>query len=204
MAGGGRHHRAGHRLESGLWFRPGGLPARGGGYRIMYLHVPAIWSMGIYAAMAVAAFTGLWSTGSENGPAAHLPSRRWRRWGRCAQLHRAGHRRGVGQTDVGRTVGVGRALTSGLVLLCFSTGAIALWRTFDDRKWPKTRGGILVLVGVVNLLVIHYSVGGGTPCTEGLDADAAEHRQRCARRYAGPSAGYLLLWRRCRDAGCAT
>ncbi len=30
------------------------------GYRIMYLHVPAaIWSMGIYAAMAVAAFTGL-------------------------------------------------------------------------------------------------------------------------------------------------
>lgn len=29
-------------------------------YRIMYLHVPAaIWSMGIYAAMAVAAFTGL-------------------------------------------------------------------------------------------------------------------------------------------------
>ncbi len=39
--------------------RPGGLPA-GEGYRIMYLHVPAaIWSMGIYAAMAVAAFTGL-------------------------------------------------------------------------------------------------------------------------------------------------
>ncbi|RFN19014.1 cytochrome c biogenesis protein, partial [Salmonella enterica] len=33
---------------------------QGEGYRIMYLHVPAaIWSMGIYAAMAVAAFTGL-------------------------------------------------------------------------------------------------------------------------------------------------
>ncbi|EAM6837415.1 heme ABC transporter permease, partial [Salmonella enterica] len=33
---------------------------QGESYRIMYLHVPAaIWSMGIYAAMAVAAFTGL-------------------------------------------------------------------------------------------------------------------------------------------------
>ncbi|EDQ8686839.1 cytochrome c biogenesis protein CcsA, partial [Salmonella enterica] len=33
---------------------------QGESYRIMYLHVPAaIWSTGIYAAMAVAAFTGL-------------------------------------------------------------------------------------------------------------------------------------------------
>uniref|UniRef100_UPI00398C6507 cytochrome c biogenesis protein CcsA n=1 Tax=Salmonella enterica TaxID=28901 RepID=UPI00398C6507 len=33
---------------------------QGEGYRILYLHVPAaIWSIGIYAAMAVAALTGL-------------------------------------------------------------------------------------------------------------------------------------------------
>ncbi|EAR7793345.1 cytochrome c biogenesis protein CcsA, partial [Salmonella enterica] len=33
---------------------------QGESYRIMYLHVPAaVWSMGIYASMAVAAFIGL-------------------------------------------------------------------------------------------------------------------------------------------------
>ncbi|AIT51048.1 hypothetical protein SEEN554_17150 [Salmonella enterica subsp. enterica serovar Newport str. CVM 21554] len=59
VAGGSRHHRAGHRLGPGLWFRPADYQ-QGESYRIMYLHVPAaIWSMGIYAAMAVAAFTGL-------------------------------------------------------------------------------------------------------------------------------------------------
>ncbi|WP_254558091.1 cytochrome c biogenesis protein, partial [Salmonella enterica] len=46
------------------WVRGFGIaPAdyqQGESYRIMYLHDPAaIWSMGIYAAMAVAAFTGL-------------------------------------------------------------------------------------------------------------------------------------------------
>ena len=46
------------RLGMGLRLRAGGLPA-GESYRIIYLHVPAaIWSMGIYSAMAVAAFTG--------------------------------------------------------------------------------------------------------------------------------------------------
>ncbi len=56
-----------------------------------------------------------------------LPSRRWRGGG-GVHLHRAGHRRrGVGQTDVGRTVGVGRASTSELVLLFLYAGVIALW-----------------------------------------------------------------------------
>ncbi|UHM89392.1 cytochrome c biogenesis protein [Rahnella victoriana] len=33
---------------------------QGNSYRIMYIHVPAaIWSMGIYSAMAIAAFIGL-------------------------------------------------------------------------------------------------------------------------------------------------
>ncbi|VDY40343.1 heme exporter protein C [Salmonella enterica subsp. enterica serovar Daytona] len=79
---------------------------QGEGYRIMYLHVPAaIWSMGIYAAMAVAAFirAGL---ADENG---HPCRRGDGAGGGGVLLHRAGHRRGVGQTDVGHLVGVGRA-----------------------------------------------------------------------------------------------
>ncbi len=43
----------------GLWLRPRGLSA-GGTSRIMYLHVPtAMWSMGLYLAMAVTAFVGV-------------------------------------------------------------------------------------------------------------------------------------------------
>lgn len=48
-----------NRIDLGLWLRACGLSA-GQSYRIIYLHVPAaIWSMGIYASMAVAAFIGL-------------------------------------------------------------------------------------------------------------------------------------------------
>ncbi len=42
---------------------------QGNSYRIIYLHVPAaIWSMGIYASMAVAAFIGpVWQMKMANG-----------------------------------------------------------------------------------------------------------------------------------------
>lgn len=35
---------------------------------------------------------------------------------------------------------------------------IALWHAFDDRRLAGRAAGILVLVGVVNLPIIHYSV----------------------------------------------
>lgn len=75
---------------------------QGESYRIMYLHVPAaIWSMGIYAAMAVAAFTGLvWQMKMASlAVAAMAPVG-------AVYTFIA---RGVGQTDVGHLVGVGRA-----------------------------------------------------------------------------------------------
>lgn len=49
-------------------------------------------------------------------------------------------------------------LTSELVLLFLYAGIIALWHAFDDRRLAGRAVGILVLVGVVNLPVIHYSV----------------------------------------------
>ncbi|SUH06193.1 heme exporter protein C [Salmonella enterica subsp. enterica] len=77
---------------------------QGEGYRIMYLHVPAaIWSMGIYAAMAVAAFTGLvWQMKMATlAVAAMAPV------GGGVHLHRAGHRRGVGPNRCGAPGGCG-------------------------------------------------------------------------------------------------
>jgi heme exporter protein C len=49
-------------------------------------------------------------------------------------------------------------LTSELVLLFLYIGAIALWHAFDDRRLAGRASGILVLIGVVNLPIIHYSV----------------------------------------------
>lgn len=45
-----------------------------------------------------------------------------------------------------------------LVLLFFYVGVIVLWYVFDDCKMVGCVVGILVLVGVVNLLVIYYFV----------------------------------------------
>ncbi len=70
---------------------------QGNSYRIIYLHVPAaIWSMGIYASMAVAAFIGLvWQMKMANW--------RWRRWPHWCRvyLYCHGYRLCMGKTDVG-------------------------------------------------------------------------------------------------------
>lgn len=70
----------------------------------------------------------------------------------------AGQRRGMGQADVGDWWIWDARLTSELVLLFLYAGVIALWHAFDDRRLAGRAAGILVLVGVVNLPIIHYSV----------------------------------------------
>ncbi len=109
-------------------------------------------------------------------------------------LHRAGHRRGMGQTDVGHWWVWDARLTSELVLLFLYAGVIALWHAFDDRKMAGRAAGILVLVGVVNLPVIHYSVEwwntlhrGSTRMQQSIDP-----AMRSPLRWA--IAGYLLLF----------
>lgn len=164
---------------------------QGEGYRIMYLHVPAaIWSMGIYAAMAVAAFTGLvWQMKMASlAVAAMAPV-------------------GAVYTFIALVTGAAwgkpmwgtwwvwdARLTSELVLLFLYAGVIALWHAFDDRKMAGRAAGILVLVGVVNLPVIHYSVEwwntlhqGSTQMQQSIDP-----AMRSPLRWA--IAGYLLLF----------
>ncbi|AZK52753.1 heme ABC transporter permease [Salmonella enterica subsp. enterica serovar Derby] len=162
---------------------------QGEGYRIMYLHVPAaIWSMGIYAAMAVAAFTGLvWQMKMASlAVAAMAPV--------GAVYTFIALVTGAAQTDVGHPVGVGRALTSELVLLFLYAGVIALWHAFDDRKMAGRAAGILVLVGVVNLPVIHYSVEWWNTLHQGSTRmqQSIDPAMRSPLRWA--IAGYLLLF----------
>ncbi|HEM8062996.1 TPA: heme ABC transporter permease [Enterobacter hormaechei] len=128
---------------------------QGESYRIMYLHVPAaIWSMGLYFAMAVAAFVGMvWQIKmADLTVAAMAPV------GAAFTLVALVSGSAWGKPMWGTWWIWDARLTSELVLLFLYAGIIALWHAFDDRRLAGRAAGILVLVGVVNLPIIHYSV----------------------------------------------
>ncbi|MBE2893934.1 heme ABC transporter permease [Spirabiliibacterium falconis] len=141
-------------LVWGLAFAPADYQ-QGNGFRMIYVHVPsAIWSMGIYASMAVAAAVGLiWQIrqaylamiaiapiGATITFLALLTGAIWGKpmWG---------------------TWWVWDArLTSELILFFLYLGIIALYNAFDDSRQGAKVAGVLALVGVVNLPIIHFSV----------------------------------------------
>lgn len=128
---------------------------QGESYRIMYLHVPtAIGSMGIYLAMAIAAFAGaVWQVKmAELSVAALAPV------GAVCTFVALVSGSAWGKPMWGTWWVWDARLTSELVLLFLYAGIIALWHAFDDRRLAGRAAGILVLVGVVNLPIIHYSV----------------------------------------------
>lgn len=128
---------------------------QGQSYRIMYLHVPAaIWSMGIYAWMAIAAFIGLvWQIKmSDMAVAAMAPV------GAVYTFIALVTGSAWGKPMWGTWWIWDARLTSELVLLFLYVGVIALYNAFDDRRLAGRAAGILVLVGVVNLPIIHFSV----------------------------------------------
>lgn len=128
---------------------------QGESYRIIYLHVPAaIWSMGIYAGMAVAAFIGLvWQLKMANlALAAMAPV------GAILTFIALVTGSAWGKPMWGTWWVWDARLTSELALLFLYVGVIALWHAFDDRRQAGRAAGILVLIGVVNLPIIHYSV----------------------------------------------
>ncbi|NIF30856.1 heme ABC transporter permease [Enterobacter sp. Cy-643] len=128
---------------------------QGQSYRIMYLHVPAaMWSMGIYASMAMAAFIGLvWQIKT-----ADLAVMAMAPVGAAFTFIALVTGSAWGKPMWGTWWIWDARLTSELVLLFLYVGAIALYSAFDDRRLAGRAAGILVLVGVVNLPIIHFSV----------------------------------------------
>lgn len=128
---------------------------QGDSYRIMYLHVPAaMWSMGLYFAMAMAAFVALvWQIKmAELAICALAPV------GAACTFIALVSGAAWGKPMWGTWWIWDARLTSELVLLFLYAGIIGLWHAFDDRRLAGRAVAILVLVGVVNLPVIHYSV----------------------------------------------
>ncbi|NIF46471.1 heme ABC transporter permease [Enterobacter sp. Ap-1006] len=128
---------------------------QGQSYRIMYLHVPAaMWSMGVYASMAIAAFIGLvWQIKT-----ADLAVMAMAPIGAAFTFIALVTGSAWGKPMWGTWWIWDARLTSELVLLFLYVGAIALYSAFDDRRLAGRAAGILVLVGVVNLPIIHFSV----------------------------------------------
>lgn len=138
----------------GVMFAPADYQ-QGDSFRIIYIHVPsAIWSMGIYVSMAIAAFIGIvWQLKLSNMAAAAM-----------API-------GAVYTFIALVTGAvwgkpmwgawwvwDARLTSELILLFLYLGVIALYHAFDDQKTAAKAAGILAIVGVINIPIIHYSV----------------------------------------------
>lgn len=141
-------------LYLGLWVAPPDYQ-QGESYRIMFVHVPAAWmSMFIYVFMAVlSGIAMIWNIKLADVMAQS-----------SAAL-------GASFTFLALTTGSlwgkpmwgawwvwDARLTSELILLFLYLGYIALTAAIEDTRVAGRAGGILILVGVVNIPIIHYSV----------------------------------------------
>lgn len=137
---------------------------QGDGFRIIYIHVPsAIGSMAVFALMAVASATGLiWRLRMAHAvtiAAAPLGA---------AFTFLALVTGSLWGKPMWGTYWVWDArLTSELVLLFLYFGVIAIIRAFPDQRTGDRAGAIFVLVGAVDLPIIHYSVQWWTTLHQG-------------------------------------
>jgi heme exporter protein C len=128
---------------------------QGDSYRIMFVHVPSAWmSLFIYVLMAVlSAISLVWnikladvmvsSSAVIGASFTFLALATGSLWGKPMW--------GAWWVWDAR-------LTSELILLFLYLGYIALVAAIDDKRVAARAGGVLILVGVVNVPIIHYSV----------------------------------------------
>jgi heme exporter protein C len=128
---------------------------QGDSYRIMFVHVPAAWmSMFIYTFMAVlSAINLIW-----NIKLADVMVRSSAALGASFTLVALVTGSLWGKPMWGTWWVWDARLTSELILLFLYLGYIALVSAIEDVRTAARAGGVLVLVGVVNIPIIHYSV----------------------------------------------
>ncbi|WP_301098580.1 heme ABC transporter permease [Otariodibacter sp.] len=138
----------------GLAFAPKDYQ-QGDSYRIIFIHVPAaIWSMGVYGTMAVAALIALvWQIRQ-----ASLAMISMAPIGAVLSFISLVTGAIWGKPMWGTWWVWDARLTSALVLFFLYLGVIALYTAFQDRKTGAKAAGILSIVGVINLPIIHFSV----------------------------------------------
>ena len=138
----------------GLGFAPKDYQ-QGDSYRIIFIHVPAaIWSMGVYGSMAVAALiAAVWQIRQ-----AHLAMISMALIGAVFAFLSLVTGAIWGKPMWGTWWVWDARLTSALVLFFLYLGVMALYSAFQDRNTGAKAAGILSMVGVINLPIIHFSV----------------------------------------------
>ncbi|MCI5763620.1 heme ABC transporter permease [Actinobacillus porcinus] len=138
----------------GLAFAPADYQ-QGNSFRIMYVHVPtAIWSMGVYGSMAVAALTGLvWQIKN-----AHLSVMAMAPIGAVFTFLALVTGAIWGKPMWGTWWVWDARLTAELILFFLYLGVMALYSAFSDRSKGMKAAAVLCVVGVINLPIIHFSV----------------------------------------------
>ncbi|TDQ59652.1 heme exporter protein C [Mesocricetibacter intestinalis] len=138
----------------GLAFAPADYQ-QGNSFRIMYVHVPsAIWSMGIYASMAVAAAVGLiWQIKQ-----AHLAVIAMAPVGTVLTFLSLVTGAVWGKPMWGTWWVWDARLTASLILFFLYLGVLALYSAFQQRSTGMKAAAVLCVVGVINLPIIHFSV----------------------------------------------
>lgn len=128
---------------------------QGESYRIMFIHVPAAWmSMFIYIVMAGWAVAGLiWNTRLSSMMATALAPT-----GAMFTFIALWTGALWGKPTWGTYWVWDARLTSELILLFLYIGFIALQASIDDPRRAARAGGLLALVGIVNVPIIYWSV----------------------------------------------
>lgn len=138
----------------GLAFAPKDYQ-QGDSYRIIFIHVPAaIWSMGVYGSMALAALVALvWQIRQANLAMISMAP-----IGMVFSFISLATGAIWGKPMWGTWWVWDARLTSALVLFFLYLGVMALYSAFQDRTMGAKAAGILAIVGVINLPIIHFSV----------------------------------------------
>ncbi|MDP8052056.1 heme ABC transporter permease [Pasteurella atlantica] len=138
----------------GLAFAPADYQ-QGNSFRIMYIHVPsAIWSMGVYGSMAIAAIVALvWQIKQ-----AHIAMIAMAPIGATFTFIALVTGAIWGKPMWGTWWVWDARLTAELILFFLYIGVIALYSAFQNERVGAKAAGILSIVGVINLPIIHFSV----------------------------------------------
>ncbi|MGE5386069.1 MAG: heme ABC transporter permease CcmC [Betaproteobacteria bacterium] len=154
---------------------------QGEGYRIIFVHVPASWmSMFIYLVMAFWAAVGF----TLNTRLSGMMTQALAPTGALMAFLSLWTGALWGKPMWGAWWVWDARLTSELILLFLYIGFIALTAAIDDARRADKAGGILLLVGVVNIPIIYFSVKWWNTLHQGASVSLTK----------SPSMATTMLW----------
>ena len=178
----------------GLWLGLVVAPTdavQGEGYRIIFIHVPASWmSMFIYLVMAFWAAIGL----AFNTRLSGMMAQALAPTGALMAFLSLWTGALWGKPMWGTWWVWDARLTSELILLFLYIGFIALQAAIDDPRWADKAGGILLLVGVVNVPIIYFSVKWWNTLHQGASVSLTKSPSMAATMLWGMLLMALCFW----------